>query len=102
MGSIDILKTYDEGALSPMYVVFKVDSSKLLPEYFMYYFQTHRFDEDVRNNTQGSVRNSLSFKALSDFEYLLPPIEKQKEIVKVLNKVDLIIQKYEKLLKEKK
>jgi len=101
VGSIDILKTYDEGALSPMYVVFKVDSSKLLPEYFMYYFQTHRFDEDVRNNTQGSVRNSLSFKALSDFEYLLPPIEKQKEIVKVLNKVDLIIQKYEKLLKEK-
>lgn len=101
VGSIDILKTYDEGALSPMYVVFKVDSSKLLPEYFMYYFQTHRFDENVRNNTQGSVRNSLSFKALSDFEYLLPPIEKQKEIVKVLDKVDLIIQKYEKLLKEK-
>ena len=101
VGSIDILKTYDEGVLSPMYVVFKVDNSKLLPEYFRYYFQTHRFAENVKNNTQGSVRNSLSFKALASFEYLLPSIEEQIKIVKILEKVDLIIKKYEKLLEEK-
>ena len=84
VGSIDILKTYDEGVLSPMYVVFKVDNSKLLPEYFRYYFQTHRFAENVKNNTQGSVRISLSFKALSDFEYFLPPLEEQEKIIKHL------------------
>lgn len=101
VGSIDILTAYDEGALSPMYVVFEVNGSKLLPEYFKYYFQTHRFAENVKNNTQGSVRNSLSFKALADFEYFLPTIEEQEEIVKILEKVDLIIKKYEKLLEEK-
>lgn len=91
VGSIDILKDYDEGALSPMYVIFEVDTEKLLPEYFKYYFQTHRFYENVKNNTQGSVRNSLSFKALTDFEYLLPPIEEQEKIVKILVNIDKII-----------
>lgn len=101
VGSIDILKTYDEGVLSPMYVVFEVDSTRLLPEYFKYYFQTHRFYENVKNNTQGSVRNSLSFKALADFEYFLPSIQEQEKIVKILEKVDVIIKKYKRLLKEK-
>ena len=32
VGSIDILTAYDEGALSPMYVVFEVNGSKLLEE----------------------------------------------------------------------
>ena len=91
VGSIDILKDYECGALSPMYVVFEVDTTKLLPDYFKYYFQTNRFFENVKNNTQGSVRNSLSFKSLADFDYLLPPIEEQKKIISLLNSVDIII-----------
>lgn len=93
VGSIDILNNYEEGALSPMYVIFEVDKEKLLPEYFKYYFQTNRFLENVKNNTQGSVRNSLSFKALADFDYLLPPIEEQEKIVKILKNIDNIIEK---------
>lgn len=101
VGSIDILKDYEEGALSPMYIVFEVDTTKLLPDYFKYYFQTNSFFENVKNSTQGSVRNSLSFKALSDFEYLLPTIEEQVKIVKILQKIDCIIKKYGNLLEEK-
>ena len=96
VGSIDILKDYDEGALSPMYVIFEVDTEKLLPEYFKYYFETHRFYENVKNNTQGSVRYSLSFKALVDFEYLLPPIEEQEKIVRILMNIDEVHTNYEK------
>ena len=101
VGSIDILKEYDIGALSPMYVIFSVDETKLLPDYFKYYFQTHKFNENVKNKTQGSVRNSLSFKALSEFEYLLPPLEEQKRIVKILNQVNKVIEKYQNLINEK-
>ena len=101
VGSIDILKEYDIGALSPMYVIFNVDETRLLPDYFKYYFQTHKFNENVKNNTQGSVRNSLSFKALSEFEYLLPPLEEQKRIVKILNQVNKVIEKYQNLINEK-
>ena len=102
VGSIDILKDYEEGALSPMYIVFEVDTIKLLPDYFKYYFQTNRFFENVKNNTQGSVRNSLSFRALADFDYLLPPIAEQEKIVKILRDADSIIEKYGLLLEEKK
>lgn len=91
VGSINILQDYQEGALSPMYVIFEVDRTKLLPEYFKYYFQTHSFFENVKNNTQGSVRNSLNFKTLCNFEYLLPPIEEQKKIVKILENIDKIL-----------
>lgn len=101
VGSIDILKNYEEGALSPMYVVFEVDTTRLLPEYFKYYFHTNRFYENVKNNTQGSVRSSLSFKALSEFDYLLPSIEEQKRIIKTLKLVDLIIENYSELLEKK-
>ena len=101
VGSIDILKDYDIGALSPMYVIFSVDETRLLPDYFKYYFQTHKFNENVKNNTQGSVRNSLSFKALSEFEYLLPPLEEQKRIVKILDQVNKVIEKYHNLINEK-
>ena len=101
VGSIDILKEYDIGALSPMYVIFSVEETRLLPDYFKYYFQTHIFNENVKNNTQGSVRNSLSFKALSEFEYLLPPLEEQKRIVKILEQVNKIIEKYQNLINEK-
>lgn len=93
VGSIDMLKDYEYGALSPMYIVFEVDTTKLLPDYFKYYFQTNKFFENVKNNTQGSVRNSLSFKALEDFDYLLPPIVEQKKIVEIFEKVDFIINK---------
>ena len=102
VGSIDILKDYEYGALSPMYIVFEVDNTKLLPDYFKYYFQTNRFFENVKNNAQGSVRNSLSFKALADFDYLLPPIDEQEKIVKILRDTDSIIEKYKLLLEEKK
>lgn len=93
VGSIDILEEYEYGVLSPMYIVFEVDKTKLLPEYFKYYFQTHEFFENVKNNTQGSVRHSLSFKALANFEYLLPTIEEQKKIVTILKIIDKIIDK---------
>lgn len=96
VGSIDILENYKDGALSPMYIVFEVDANKLLPEYFKYYFQTNKFYENVKNNTQGSVRNSLSFKALSDFNYLLPPIKEQEAIVKILKNIKFIIDSYNK------
>ncbi len=101
VGSIDILKDYDEGVLSPMYVIFEVDTEKLLPEYFYYYFQTHRFYENVKNNTQGSVRNSLSFKSLTHFEYLLPPKEEQEKIVHIIENTDKIIAEKKELIKEK-
>ena len=47
------------------------------------------------------VRRNLDLKALLKIEINIPTIEEQESIVKLLTKVDYIINKYEKLLKEK-
>lgn len=93
VGSIDILKKYEEGVLSPMYVVFQTNEDRLNSDYFKYYFETNEFIQNVKNSTQGSVRESLNFESLSSFEYLLPPLEEQKKIAGILSNVDCIIDK---------
>ena len=62
VGSIDILKEYDIGALSPMYVIFSVDETKLLPDYFKY--SRLKNGNKLKQNkygiqTLGSTRKSL-------------------------------------------
>ena len=94
VGSIDLLKKYDVGILSPMYVVFEVDRTKIIPEYLNYYFQTYIFLENVKKNTQGSVRESLSFNDLLKFDFLLPTINEQKKIIYILDKIDKILINY--------
>ena len=94
VGSIDLLKKYDVGILSPMYVVFEVDRTKIIPEYLNYYFQTYIFLENVKKNTQGSVRESLSFNDLLKFDFLLPTINEQKKINYILDKKDKILINY--------
>lgn len=100
VGSIDILTKYEKGALSPMYVVFSTNVGELLPEYFKYYFSTHNFFENVKRGTQGSVRDSLSFKTLSEFYYALPPINEQERIINLLSSIDEIIFKLENQINE--
>lgn len=99
VGSIDILKKYEKGALSPMYVVFQTNEDKLNADYFKYYFETNEFIQNVKNSTQGSVRESLNFVTLSGFEYLLPPLKEQKKIADILLNIDNIIEKISKKIK---
>lgn len=105
VGSIDLLKKYDIGILSPMYVTFMVDEEAIIPEYLNYYFQTNIFYENVKKNTQGSVRDTLNFNDLLKFDFLLPTKKEQKRIIEILENVDNIIIKYdekiEKCMKER-
>ena len=78
VGSIDLLKNYDIGILSPMYITFAVDEEMIIPEYLNYYFQTNAFFEKVKKNTQGSVRDTLNFNDLLNFDLLLPTKNEQK------------------------
>lgn len=105
VGSIDLLKKYDIGILSPMYITFMVDEEAIIPEYLNYYFQTNIFYENVKKNTQGSVRDTLNFNDLLKFDFFLPTKKEQKRIIEILENVDNIIIKYdekiEKCMKER-
>lgn len=81
VGSIG-LKTKEQKYkyISPAYVVFSCKKD-LLPEFLYILFRTDKFNELIRENTTGSVRQTLSFSSMGQIQIPLPSLEKQKEIV---------------------
>jgi type I restriction enzyme S subunit len=82
VGSIG-LKTKEQknDLISPAYVVFSC-KKELLPEYLFLIFKTDIFNEIIRANTKGSVRQTLSYEILESLKIPLPPLEVQKELIK--------------------
>ena len=66
--------------ISPAYVVFSCKDA-LLPDYLNVIIKTKFFNEAIKANTTGSVRQTLGFNNLCNIEIPLPSIEKQKELV---------------------
>ena len=99
VGSIALLRKWEKGLLSPMYVVFGT-KDELLNDYLQYYIQSPRFSVQVSNNTAGSVRKSLNFNAFEKFDYAYPESkEEQKKVVEVLASIDEVIKKTEEVIK---
>jgi type I restriction enzyme S subunit len=106
VGSVDLLRDFESGILSPMYVVFETDKSQLLPDYFYYQLKTQWFYGHIPMFVQGSVRDSLSFDGLCSMKFFIPSIEEQIAIAQVLQAADkeirLLKAKAEKLREQKK
>ena len=87
VGSLDMLNEYDEGILSPMYIVFKanenIDKSYLLQCLQSWWFRGH-----IPAYTQGSVRDSLSFDGLCSMKFYIPTLQEQKAISAILEQAD--------------
>jgi type I restriction enzyme, S subunit len=107
VGSIDLLTKFEEGVLSPMYVVFTTVKEKLLPEYLYQFLKSKEFFNQIKSLLQGSVRQNLSFDALELIKLYVPnDLNEQKEIVKILSTADteivLLEQELEALKQQKK
>lgn len=106
VGSLDLLRDFESGILSPMYVVFETDKSQLLPDYFYYQLKTQWFYGHIPMFVQGSVRDSLSFNGLCSMKFFIPSIEEQTAIAQVLQvadkEINLLKAKAEKLREQKK
>lgn len=106
VGSLDLLRNFESGILSPMYVVFEVDKIFLIPKFFFYQLKSHWFTWRIPMYVQGSVRDSLSFDWLCGMKFFIPSLEEQSSIVDILEKSDQEIQllrsKLEKLKEQKK
>ena len=88
--------------ISPAYVVFSCNE-KLLPEYLFLVFKTNTFNEIIKANTKGSVRQILSYDILESLKIPLPPLKIQKEIVEnYYKKLDLANQQLEEIEKKEK
>lgn len=93
VGSIDMLKNYECGILSPMYVVFSVKERRLDANYLLQQLHTYWFIGHIPNYVQGSVRDSLSFDGLCSMKFFIPSIKEQHVIADILTNADNEIQK---------
>jgi type I restriction enzyme S subunit len=87
IGSIARLTDYNEGIVSPMYVVFGLRES-LNAIFFENWIDTHRFKYLVRTSCSGSVRDSLNFEDMCIFPIKLPFYPEQTKIANFLLAID--------------
>ena len=98
VGSFARLDEYEEGVLSPMYVVFSVLPKKLSSDYFYQWMHSHEAKQRINNSTQGSVRNSVNFSSLEAISLSVPNLEEQQKIATVLTNADKEIELLEQQL----
>ncbi len=85
VGSIARLEDWENGILSPMYVVFKLDTKKVCSDYFLHWLNSSEARQRIKNSAQGSVRETVSFKDLGAIEIPLPAMDVQKDVTYKLN-----------------
>jgi type I restriction enzyme S subunit len=85
VGSIARLDDWEDGVLSPMYVVFKLDNGKVDSDYFLHWLNSYEARERIRKSAQGSVRDSVSYAEFAALSVPLPNRERQMAIASYLN-----------------
>lgn len=79
----------EECIVSTSYTVFEIVDTELLdPEYLMMWFRRSEFDRYARYMSHGTVRELFGWQEMCDVELPVPPIEKQREIVREYNVVN--------------
>ena len=84
VGSIARLYAWEDGALSPMYVVFQVRDG-LDSDFFGHWLRSAEARQRIALAAQGSVRETVSFGDLGSILIPVPTIDRQQAISRVLN-----------------
>jgi type I restriction enzyme S subunit len=99
VGSIARLDGWDDGVLSPMYVVFSLDETKVDSDYFLHWLNSHEARQRIKNSAQGSVRETVSFSEFAAITIPLPDTARQSDVAHYLNalreEIDLLGQSVE-------
>ena len=72
----------------------------LVPDFFVYYSQSSKYQNEISNKTTGTTRKRISRKNLEMIPIHVPPIAEQEKIVAELDCLSEIIEKKKQQLKE--
>jgi len=85
IGSITMSSFDHDVLVSPDYVVFECDESKLLPGYLNHLRRTRAWASHFESAGSGGVRIRIYYDDLAAFAFWLPPVEEQQRIVRLLD-----------------
>jgi len=69
--------------VSPIYEVFSVDKTVIVPEYLSMWLSRQEFDRYARYNSWGSARENFSYGDMANVEIPIPDIKVQKAIAEI-------------------
>lgn len=92
VGSIDWQNYEDKVIVSPLYVVFGV-SKYIDQQYLLHYFKSDKMLTLFKEYATGSVRDNLKLSSLEEFPVKLRPIDEQRKIAAILDKIGDLISK---------
>lgn len=75
-------------------------ANTIYPPFFVYYSRSKQYQSSIDNQTTGSTRKRISRKNLERVEIPVPPIEEQKAICSLLDKLSRVIEAKKEQLKE--
>ncbi|MEI0488620.1 restriction endonuclease subunit S [Brachyspira pulli] len=96
VGSIGRLKKTISGLVSPMYVVFSIDKSIVDVTYFEYFIKSPKIINKIDSLKEEGARFRFDYNRWNWIKIPVPPIEIQKEIVRILD----ILTEYQDYLNE--
>ena len=84
-GKISLARNEDENTyiVSSSYVVFRIRSEELMPEFLSLLFGRSEFDRYARFNSWGSAREVFSYEDMSRVGIPVPPLAVQQKVVDV-------------------
>ncbi len=85
IGSIAMLKNDTDGLVSPMYIVFSIDNSKVLYEYFNYVVKSSAIANKISSFKEEGARFRFDFSRWNWIDIPVPPLPIQEEIVRILD-----------------
>lgn len=84
IGSIGRLKSED-GLVSPMYIVFKINEDRVRLDYFDYLIKSSNVQSQISSKVEQGARFRFDFEKWKLIKVQIPPLEIQDEVVSILN-----------------
>lgn len=98
VGSIAMLKRFDSGIVSPMYICFRINTTIVDPSYFELFLKSRSFKDEMEIRLEGSVRRCLSFDAMCEILIPYPDVIIQRTIAENIGKISSKIELEEGIL----
>lgn len=90
-GTVKRLECYPEGALSPLYICFRPDTTRIDSDFLAHYFESRKWHKGIADIAGEGARNHglLNLSVIDYFKTLhrIPSIQEQKVIANVLNRL---------------